>query len=60
VSYNNRNKLAKLDPTDKLAADTTYTAIIEGAGDSDGLAVEDKAGNEMGTDYVWHFTTGAN
>ena len=60
VSYNNRKKLAKLNPTDKLAAGTIYTAIIEGAGDSDGLAVKDRAGNEMASDYVWHFTTGPN
>jgi len=60
VSYNNRKKRATLNPANKLDAGTTYTAIIEGAGDSDGLAVKDKAGNEMASDYIWHFTTGAN
>ena len=61
VSYNKRKKLAILNPSAKLYANTTtYTVVVEGAGDSDSLAVKDRAGNPMATDYVWHFTTGAN
>ena len=57
VSYNKRKKLAILNPGVRLEPNTTYTAVVEGAGDTDGAAVEDKAGNEMATDYIWRFTT---
>jgi len=32
--------------------------VMEGAGDTDHFAVKDRAGNEMATDHIWHFTTG--
>ena len=60
VKYNKRKKKATLNPTDRLAANTQYTATVEGAGDTDGFAVKDKANNEMATDYTWSFTTGAS
>ncbi len=70
LSYKKANRTVKLNPrgewnykkdtyTNKLKANTTYTAIVEGAGDTDEEAVKDKAGNEMATDKIWHFTTGA-
>ena len=40
-----------------LAANTTYQLTIEGAGDTDGLAVRDSAGNALAKDYVSSFTT---
>jgi Bacterial Ig-like domain len=58
VSYNVKKKRATLNPTDRLKTNTTYTAIVEGAGDD--LSIKDKAGNEMATDYIWRFTTGAS
>jgi hypothetical protein len=59
VSYNAEKNLAILNPVSGLRANTTYTAVVEGAGDTDGQAVKDKEGNEMATDYIWHFTTGS-
>jgi VCBS repeat-containing protein len=41
----------------KLSATTTYQLTIEGAGDTDVLAVKDLAGNELVNDYVSSFTT---
>jgi hypothetical protein len=50
-----------LDPygttTQKLMDSTTYQLTIEGAGDTDGLAVRDLAGNELAKDNVSSFTT---
>lgn len=43
---------AILKPASKLATSTTYTATIAGV-------VEDLAGNALGTDKVWSFTTAA-
>jgi hypothetical protein len=60
IKYNKRKKKATLNPDSRLEANTQYTATIEGAGDTDGLAVEDKASNAMATDHTWSFTTGAN
>ena len=58
IIYYHRSKKAALDWGERLWWKTTYTVVIEGAGDSDGFAVKDKAGNEMATDYIWHFKTG--
>jgi len=69
VSYKAEKKLAVLNccnprtsvyPTGRLLPNTQYTAVVEGAGDFDGYTVKDRAGNEMASDYIWHFTTGAN
>jgi uncharacterized repeat protein (TIGR01451 family) len=43
-------KTAVFAPDEPLAANTTYTATVK-------AAVEDKAGNPMGADYTWVFTT---
>jgi hypothetical protein len=42
---------ATFTPTNGLEADTTYTATI--------AAVQDLAGNPLGSDYAWSFTTAA-
>lgn len=59
TSYNAKKKSAKVNPTGRLAANTEYTVVVEGADDFDDDAVKDKAGNEMARDHIWHFTTGA-
>jgi hypothetical protein len=46
-------------PIVRLEANTTYTAVVEGTDTFDTFAVKDRAGNEMATDHIWHFTTGA-
>ena len=51
----------KLDPfgptTQKLGKSATYRLTVEGAADTDGLAVEDTAGNEMVQDKLSSFKT---
>jgi hypothetical protein len=49
---------AILDPDRRLAKRKKYTVRIEGAGDADGLVVEDPAGNELAQDYVRSFRSG--
>jgi hypothetical protein len=41
----------------KLGGNTTYRLTIEGAGDTDGFAVKDMAGNQLAQDRVSSFTT---
>ncbi len=48
---------AIVNPDKRLARRTKYTVRIEGAGDSDGLAVADPAGNELAQDEARTFTT---
>jgi hypothetical protein len=43
---------AVFNPTDNLAANTTYTATIT-------TGAKDLAGNALASNYVWSFTTGA-
>ncbi|WP_307613111.1 Ig-like domain-containing protein [Pseudarthrobacter sp. W1I19] len=50
VTYNSTSRIATLDPTSDLAANTMYTAKISG--------VKDVAGNGM-ADKTWTFTTAA-
>jgi Bacterial Ig-like domain len=58
VSYNKRKKLATLNPSGRLEANIAYTFVVEGADDTDGLAVKDRADNEeMATDDIRHFST---
>jgi Bacterial Ig-like domain len=57
VSYDAASKTLTLVPSVILAKRTKYMISIEG-GDTDGLAVQDVAGNELAADKVWSFTTG--
>ena len=52
VSYNSGKKTATFTPSADLDHMTTYTAIIT-------TGAADPAGNALGEDYVWTFTTGA-
>ena len=60
IHYHRRRMTATLDWGERLAANTTYTVVMEGTGDTDPFALKDRAGNEMARDHIWHFTTGAN
>jgi Bacterial Ig-like domain len=59
VRYNDDTKTAVLNPTNPLAPNTTYTATVEGTGDGDMVAVKDRGGTPMATDYTFSFTTGS-
>ena len=50
------NNTATLDPTSALANSTTYTALVKGGASG----VTDLAGNPLGADYSWSFTTAAS
>ncbi|MHA7155983.1 Ig-like domain-containing protein [Arthrobacter sp. TMN-50] len=54
VSYNTTTRVATLDPTAALAANTSYTATLTGGP----TAVRDAANNAL-TTTSWSFTTGA-
>jgi hypothetical protein len=58
VRYKAGNRTAILDPTSSLLCNTEYTALIEGIGDEDHLAVKDRGGAPMASDYFFYFTTG--
>ncbi len=60
IHYHRQRMTATLDWGERLAANTTYTVVMEGAGDTDHFALRDRAGNEMARDYIWHFTTGGS
>lgn len=51
VSYDPVNKIATFTPSSNLAYSTTYTATVT-------IGVKDSAGNPMGSNYTWNFTTG--
>jgi hypothetical protein len=61
VSYPTGTNTATLNPygssTTALLPNTTYTAVIEGAGDGDYVAVKDTGGTPMATDKLFSFTT---
>ena len=59
VKYNADNKTAVLNPSAALAANTTYTATVEGTGDGDMKAVKNRGGTPLATDYTFSFTTGS-
>lgn len=53
VTYDTATNTAILNPDATLASTTSYTATVKGG--SSGL--RDSAGNPLGADYVWTFTT---
>ncbi len=53
VAYNATTRVATLDPTAALAANTSYTATLAGGA----TAIRDAAGNALAT-TSWSFTTG--
>jgi len=55
LAYDATTKVATLDPTNSLAAASTYTVRLKG-GPSD-PRVTDVAGNSLAADVVWSFTT---
>ena len=57
VSYTAGTLTATLNPSSTLEPLTTYTVVVEGAGDGDFVAVKDTGGTPMATDYIFHFTT---
>jgi hypothetical protein len=52
LMYDSQTFTATLAPTSKLTPNTTYSATVYGT-------VQDLAGNQMGANYVWTFTTAA-
>src|SRR5215218_3713332 len=56
VSYTALTNTATLNPTSTLLPSTTYTAVVEGAGDGDKVAVKDTGGTPMATDKIFSFT----
>jgi hypothetical protein len=57
VTYSAEKMRAVLNPEARLAKRTNYTALVEGAGDSDGLAVRDN-NLSLKSDVIWRFKTG--
>ena len=57
VRYNDDTKTAVLDPTTSLGSFKEYTAVVEGTGDGDMVAVKDRGGTPMESDYIFYFTT---
>jgi hypothetical protein len=61
VSYTAGTTTATLNPygssTTGLLRNTTYTAVVEGSGDGDFVAVKDTDGTPMVTDRLFSFTT---
>jgi hypothetical protein len=52
LAYDSQTFTATLTPASQLAPNTTYSATVFGT-------VQDLAGNQMGANYVWTFTTAA-
>ena len=55
VSYDAQAKMAVLNPNEDLEAGATYKATVKGATNG----VKDAAGNPLGADKAWFFTTAA-
>lgn len=55
ISYDGAALRATLDPSNELAASTTYTATVKGGS----TGVKDLAGNPLAADSAWSFTTAA-
>jgi hypothetical protein len=58
VTYDSETDLSVLNPDARLAKRTVYTALVEGAGDSDGLAAKDINDVSIASDVIWDFKTG--
>ena len=58
VSCNSPCTKVTLTPANPLLANKKYMVTIEGAEDTDDLAVEDLPGNALAKDFAWTFTTG--
>jgi hypothetical protein len=58
VTYSAEKKRAILNPEVRLAKRTNYTALVEGAGDSDSLTVKDFNNASLASDVIWRFKTG--
>jgi hypothetical protein len=60
VNYDAGTLTATLNPTSSLKTGTlgtTYTAVVEGAGDGDKVAVKDTGSTPMAQDRIFSFTT---
>ena len=57
VTYAAGTRTATMTPSSLLAYSTTYTAIVKGGATDP--RVKDAAGNALGGDYTWSFTTAA-
>ena len=57
MSYTAGTLTATLNPRDVLLPNTTYTAVVEGAGDGDKVAVKNADGTPMASDTIFSFTT---
>ena len=55
VSYNTTSRVATLNPSNRLAAGTTYTVTVRGGATDP--RVKDAAGNALAASVVWSFTT---
>jgi Bacterial Ig-like domain len=59
VRYNADTRTAILDPVSTLLFCTEHTAVVEGTGDGDMVAVKDRGGTPMASDYIFYFKTTA-
>ena len=57
VSLSADTKTATLNPNSTLLPGTTYTAVVEGTGDGDYVAVKNTGGTPLAHDYIFIFTT---
>jgi hypothetical protein len=53
VTYDAASRMARLDPTEDLQDNTTYTATVKGGAEG----AKDVAGNPLDSDVVWSFAT---
>ena len=58
MRYNDNTKTAILDPSAPQEPDSENTAVVEGTGDGGLVAVKDRGGTPMASNYTVSFTTG--
>lgn len=51
ITYDAATRIAKLEPSSNLAANTTYTATLKGG------TIKSQVGAALAADYTWSFTT---